>query len=66
MANSVFLDTYGWLSLLNANEVLQNRTLEIWQAVIDEGRSVVLTEWVIAETGNGFARSRKKAASSMS
>ena len=58
MANSIFLDTYGWLSLLNANEALHARSVEIWLALMNESRLVVLTDWIIAETGNGLARSR--------
>jgi predicted nucleic acid-binding protein len=60
MPISVFLDTYGWLTLLNADEVRHTQNLGIWLELIRQGRPVVLTDWIIAETGNGLARSRMK------
>jgi predicted nucleic acid-binding protein len=60
MSSSVFLDTSGWLTLLNANESQHARGLEIWLELMNQGRQVVLTDWIIAETGNGLARSRTK------
>jgi predicted nucleic acid-binding protein len=60
MASSVFLDTHGWLTLLNANETRHQKNLELWLDLMRQGRAVVLTDWVIAETGNGLARSRAK------
>ncbi len=57
MASSIFLDTYGWLALLNASESRHAQAVASWLELMRQGRSVVLTEWVIAETGNGLARS---------
>jgi hypothetical protein len=42
MSREVFLDTNGWFALLNSADALH----------ADAGR---LTDWVIAESGNGLA-----------
>lgn len=60
MASSIFLDTYGWLALLNANESRHAQAVASWLELMKQGRSVVVTEWIIAETGNGLARSSAK------
>jgi predicted nucleic acid-binding protein len=60
MARSVFLDTNGWLALLNASESRHAEALEIWLDLMKRQCPVVLTDWIIAETGNGLARSRTK------
>jgi len=53
---SVFLDTAGWIALLNASDALHERASQLWRTLIDENHSVLLTDWIIAETGNGLAR----------
>jgi predicted nucleic acid-binding protein len=55
-ANAVFLDTNGWLALLNASEELHQRADAFWRSLGNRNYSVVLTDWIIAETGNGLAR----------
>jgi uncharacterized protein len=60
MPRSVFLDTNGWLTLLNANESQHAQCLEVWLELMRQRRQIVLTDWIIAETGNGLARSRTK------
>jgi predicted nucleic acid-binding protein len=60
MSSRVFLDTNGWLALLNATEKLHVQALDRWLDLIRHGSHIVLTDWVIAETGNGLARSRRK------
>jgi predicted nucleic acid-binding protein len=60
MSSSVFLDTNGWIALLNATEQLHERAYEAWVELGQRGYRIVLTDWVIAETGNGLARSRAR------
>jgi len=56
-ADPVFLDTNGWLALLNASDSLHAVASDTWAGLIRQGCRVVLTDWVVAETGNGLARS---------
>jgi predicted nucleic acid-binding protein len=56
MARSVFLDTNGWLALLNATEVLHSSANDVWRELGASGCRILLTDWVIAETGNGSSR----------
>ena len=56
-AEAVFLDTNGWLALLNASDSLHIAASAAWAALLDRGNRVVLTDWIVAETGNGLARS---------
>lgn len=56
-ARSLFLDTSGWLALLNASESRHAEALQVWLQLMRQRRSVVLTDWIIAETGNGLSRS---------
>jgi predicted nucleic acid-binding protein len=58
--NVVFLDTNGWLALLNATDQLHQRADAVWHDLGWRGYSIVLTDWVIAETGNGLARTRAR------
>jgi uncharacterized protein len=58
MASSVFLDTNGWLALLHAGDVNHAKADSVWRDLGAQGAHVVLTDWVIAETGNGLARTR--------
>ncbi len=60
MRSSIFLDTNGWIILLNATERLHTEALNLWLDLANRGRGFVLTDWVIAETGNGLARTRNK------
>jgi predicted nucleic acid-binding protein len=53
----VFLDTNGWLALLNASDSLHSAASFAWAGLLDRGGRVVLTDWIVAETGNGLARS---------
>jgi len=54
--NAVFLDTNGWLALMNASDQLHQRADTVWRDLGNRGYSIVLTYWVFAETGNGLAR----------
>jgi uncharacterized protein len=56
VARQVFLDTNGWIALLNSSDALHSAVSETWTALLDQGYSIFLTDWIIAETGNGLAR----------
>ena len=60
-ANLVFLDTNGWLALLNASDALHVEAKSLWAELLADGSSLVLTSWVVAETGNGLARTSARA-----
>lgn len=55
-ANVVFLDTQGWVALLNTRDQLPSFASAEWQRLSVAGYSVLLTDWIVAETGNGLAR----------
>jgi uncharacterized protein len=55
-AKKAFLDTNGWVALLNSSDTLHSIASTAWQDLRRQGCSIVLTDWVIAETGNGLAR----------
>jgi predicted nucleic acid-binding protein len=57
MSSSVFLDTNGWITLLNSTEQLHKQANDLWLELGRSGYRIVLTDWIIAETGNGLARS---------
>src|SRR5262245_39852105 len=61
MSGSIFLDTNGWLALLNASENWHADAMDLWLDLVRRGNRIVLTDWIIAETGNGLARSQTKA-----
>ena len=52
----VFLDTNGLIALLNAKDTRHDEANAAWIAPGRRGANVVLTDWIIAETGNGLAR----------
>ena len=54
--SSIFLDTNGWVALLNAGDALHGRAAAAWQEIGGAAYSVVLTDWIVAETGNTLAR----------
>jgi uncharacterized protein len=60
MRNSAFLDTNGWLAILNSVDPQHAEADQIWRNLIRQRANVVLTDWVIAETGNGWARSQRR------
>lgn len=53
----VFLDTNGWLALLNADEHLHLLADKTFRQLGRERCETILTDWIIAETGNCLARS---------
>lgn len=56
MPSSVFLDTSGWLALLHSKDVKHKQAHDAWRELGQLDYGIVLTDWVIAETGNGLAR----------
>lgn len=55
-SNPVFLDTNGWVALLNREDSLHSTAAKAWRRLGRAGYSMVLTDWIIAETGNTLAR----------
>ena len=58
--NSIFLDTSGWIALLNGDDEYHAPALELLREFRKTRRDLVTTDWVLAETGNGLARSPAK------
>jgi predicted nucleic acid-binding protein len=50
MAGSIFLDTNGWLALLNSADELHPAAREHWRQIVRDRRTIVLTDWIVAET----------------
>ena len=60
MSSSVFLDTSGWIALLNATEPYHQPANDLWLELGQRGYRIVVTDWIIAETGNGLARTHAR------
>lgn len=60
MASSIFLDTNGWLALLNRTESMHAQANAVWGDIVRSQHPIVLTDWIVAETGNGLARAKDK------
>lgn len=58
----VFLDTAGWIALLNASDRLHGEADSIWRELGRLNRRVLVSDWIIAEAGNGLARTPGRAA----
>jgi predicted nucleic acid-binding protein len=52
----VFLDSNGWVALLNTRDPLHAKASALLREQGRAGRLIVLTDWIVAETGNGLAR----------
>ena len=59
-AKMVLLDTHGLIALLNTADTLHARARELWRSLGQAGYAVILTDWIIAETGNGLARTKAR------
>ena len=57
----VFLDTSGWITLLNTSDPQHAHAWEVWRGIVTGARTVLLTDLVVAESGNGLARTRLRA-----
>jgi len=55
-SSAVFVDTSGWIALLNADDQLHDRAGKCLQELALAARPLATTDWVLAETGNGLAR----------
>lgn len=60
MTSSIFLDTNGWLALLNRSESMHAQAIAMWGDIVRGKRPIVLTDWIVGETGNGLARAKDK------
>jgi uncharacterized protein len=54
--NAVFIDANGWIALLNVDDRLHVRAVEEFRRLASARRMFVMTDWVVAETGNGLAK----------
>lgn len=54
--NTVFIDTSGWIAVLNADDVLYEPACRRLVELGVERRPLLTTDWILAETGNGLAR----------
>ncbi|HEX7184148.1 MAG TPA: PIN domain-containing protein [Thermoanaerobaculia bacterium] len=57
----VFLDTNGWIALLSSSDSLHVHAQPLWTELVRQDSSILLTDWVAAETGNGLARTLARA-----
>jgi predicted nucleic acid-binding protein len=57
---TIFLDTNGWLALLNTRELGHVHAVATWLELGHARPPVVLTDWIIAETGNSLARTTSR------
>jgi uncharacterized protein len=59
--DAVFVDTSGWIAVLNADDALYEHACASLLELGTAGRPLVTTDWVLAETGNGLARTAARA-----
>jgi uncharacterized protein len=57
---TLFLDTNGWFALLNEDDALHSHACDSWERLVRERCSIILTDWIVAETGNGLARTPQR------
>ena len=57
---TIFLDSSGWVALLNARDALHLEANRRWIEFGRLGFAAVLTDWIVAETGNCLARTRAR------
>jgi predicted nucleic acid-binding protein len=58
--NSVFVDTSGWIALLHVDDMDHSLAVRVMDEFKTRQSSLVTTDWVLAETGNGLARSMSR------
>ena len=56
MNDPVFIDTNGLIALLNADDGLHEAAATLPRGFGASRRRLIVTDWVVAETGNGLAR----------
>jgi uncharacterized protein len=54
----LFVDTSGWISLVNKSESCHQKATEIYQAKYVEGYRIITHYGVMLETGNGLSNFR--------
>ena len=54
--DGVFLDSNGWIAVLNANDRWHAQAVEEFEQIRLRRQRLVTTDWVLAEAGNGLAR----------
>jgi predicted nucleic acid-binding protein len=52
----VFVDTSGWIALLNKDDSLHDCAASIMRNLAVEQRRLITTDWILAETSNSVAR----------
>jgi len=60
MAEEVFADSQGWIALLNRSDQSHAAARKAMTAFARERRRIVTTDWILAETGNGLARTNAR------
>ena len=58
---AVFLDSNGWVALLNRADSLHRQADRLWPQLMREGRAFFFTDWIVAETANCLARTPARA-----
>jgi uncharacterized protein len=58
--NDSFLDTNGWMALLSTDDRLHAAAVNAFRELASQRRVIVVTDWIIAETGNGLARTGRR------
>lgn len=56
--DAVFIDTSGWIALLNRSDYLRSQATQTAKRIKLQRRRLVTSDWVVAEVGNGLARTR--------
>jgi uncharacterized protein len=54
--NTIFIDTSGWIAILNRDDQHHKLSLELFSKLKAGKANIVTTDWILAETGNGLAR----------
>ncbi len=60
MAEEVFADSQGWIALLNRSDEYHAAARKAMKAIASQRRPIVTTDWILAETGNGLARTNAR------
>ena len=61
MGEGIFADSQGWIALLNRSDQSHAAACKVMSALAGEHRRIITTDWILAETGNGLARTKARA-----